>query len=96
MTPGKMDYTSRPLDVALQQDGWLAVQTADGSEGYTRNGSIPGSIPPDQLTIQGHPVIGEAGPIAVPEGAEITIAADGTISALNPTIRQIRLRQWGV
>ncbi len=32
MTPGQMDYTSRPLDVALQQDGWLAVQTADGSE----------------------------------------------------------------
>ena len=29
-------------------------------------------------------MIGEAGPIAVPEGAEITIAADGTISALNP------------
>lgn len=23
MTPGQMDYTSRPLDVALQQDGWL-------------------------------------------------------------------------
>ena len=29
-------------------------------------------------------MVGEAGPIAVPEGAEITIAADGTISALNP------------
>ena len=40
--------------------------------------------PTGQLTIQGHPVVGEAGPIAVPEGAEITIAADGTISALNP------------
>ncbi|EIH5365015.1 flagellar basal-body rod protein FlgF [Escherichia coli] len=73
MTPGKMDYTSRPLDVALQQDGWLAVQSADGSEGYTRNGSIQVD-PTGQLTIQGHPVIGEAGPIA----------ADGTISALNP------------
>ena len=36
MTPGQMDYTSRPLDVALQQDGWLAGQTADGGEGYTR------------------------------------------------------------
>lgn len=83
MTPGKMDYTSRPLDVALQQDGWLAVQTADGSEGYTRNGSIQVD-PTGQLTIQGHQVIGEAGAIAVPEGAEITIAADGTISALNP------------
>lgn len=59
MTPGKMDYTSRPLDVALQQDGWLAVQTADGSEGYTRNGSIQVD-PTGQLTIQGHPVIGDA------------------------------------
>ncbi|HCB26048.1 MAG TPA: flagellar biosynthesis protein FlgF, partial [Citrobacter freundii] len=83
MTPGQMDYTSRPLDVALQQDGWLAVQTADGSEGYTRNGAIQVS-PTGELTIQGHPVIGEAGPIAVPEGSEVTIAADGTISALNP------------
>ncbi|WLI77027.1 flagellar basal body rod protein FlgF [Kosakonia sp. H02] len=83
MTPGQLDYTSRPLDVALQQDGWLAVQTADGSEGYTRNGNIQ-VTPTGQLTIQGHPVIGEGGPIAVPEGAQVTIAADGTISALNP------------
>jgi len=83
MTPGSMDYTSRPLDVALQQDGWLAVQTADGGEGYTRNGNIQvDSV--GQLTIQGHPVIGDGGPITVPEGSEITIAADGTISALNP------------
>ncbi len=52
------------------------MQTADGSEGYTRNGSI--QVDPHRaLTIQGHPVVGEAGPIAVPEGAEITIAADG-------------------
>lgn len=61
MTPGQMDYTARPLDVALQQDGWLAVQTADGGEGYTRNGNI-------QVSATG----------------QLTIAADGTISALNP------------
>ncbi|EBW9582634.1 flagellar basal body rod protein FlgF [Salmonella enterica subsp. enterica serovar Wangata] len=83
MTPGQLDYTSRPLDVALQQDGWLVVQAADGAEGYTRNGNIQVG-PTGQLTIQGHPVIGEGGPITVPEGSEITIAADGTISALNP------------
>ena len=81
MTPGQMDYTSRPLDVALQQDGWLVVQSKDGSEGYTRNGNIQVS-PTGQLTIGGQPVIGEAGPIAVPEGSQVTIAADGTISAL--------------
>jgi len=36
------------------------------------------------LTIQGNPVMGDGGPIVVPEGSEISIAADGTISALNP------------
>lgn len=83
MTPGKFDYTSRPLDVALQQDGWLAVQNQDGTEGYTRNGNIQVTAT-GQLTIQGRPVVGEAGVITVPEGSEVTIAADGTISALNP------------
>ncbi|AXF76133.1 flagellar basal body rod protein FlgF [Erwinia tracheiphila] len=83
MTPGAMDYTERPLDVALRQDGWLAVQAADGTEAYTRNGNM--EINPDgQLTIQGNMVMGDGGPIAVPEGAQITIAADGSITALNP------------
>jgi len=83
MTPGQMDYTSRPLDVALQQDGWLAVQTADGSEGYTRNGNIQVDAN-GQMTIQGHPVIGEPGPLTVPEGSEMTMAAVGSISDVNP------------
>lgn len=82
MSQGQLDYTQRPLDVALQQDGWLAVQTADGSEGYTRNGNMQVNTA-GQLSINGRPVMGDGGPIAIPEGAEITIAADGTISALN-------------
>lgn len=83
MTPGQLDYTARPLDVALQQDGWLVVQTTDGSQAYTRNGNLQ-VAPTGQLTVQGHPVLGDAGPIVVPEGAEITLAADGTLSARNP------------
>ncbi|MCU5775408.1 flagellar basal body rod protein FlgF [Winslowiella arboricola] len=83
MSQGAMDYTARPLDVALQQDGWLAVQTADGSEAYTRNGNIQISAT-GQLTVQGNPVMGDGGPIAVPQGSELTIAADGSITALNP------------
>lgn len=83
MSQGQLDYTQRPLDVALQQDGWLAVQSADGSEAYTRNGNMQVS-PAGQLTIGGQPVMGDGGPIAVPQGAQLTIAADGTISSLNP------------
>lgn len=57
MTQGKLNYTGRPLDVALQQDGFLAVQMPDGSEAYTRNGDMQVS-PTNQLTVQGHPVMG--------------------------------------
>jgi len=83
MTQGALDYTERPLDVAVQQDGWLAVRTSDGSEAYTRNGNMQIS-PTGQLTIQGNPVMGDGGPIAIPQGAQLTIAADGSITALNP------------
>ena len=83
MSQGSMDYTERPLDVAVQQDGWLAVQAADGSEAYTRNGNLQVS-PTGELTIQGNLVMGDGGPIAIPQNAEITIAADGSITALNP------------
>lgn len=83
MSQGALDYTGRNLDVAVQQDGWLAVQTADGTEAYTRNGNIQVS-PTGQLTIQGNPVMGDGGPIAVPQGAQLTVAADGTITSLNP------------
>ncbi|MBW7984773.1 flagellar basal body rod protein FlgF [Enterobacillus tribolii] len=78
---GSLNYTERPLDVALQEQGWLAVRRADGTEGYTRNGSLQIDNT-GQLLSQGLPVIGDNGPIMVPERAELTIAADGTITAL--------------
>ncbi len=67
MSQGAMDYTERPLDVAVQQDGWLAVRTADGSEAYTRNGNMQIS-PTGTLTVQGNPVMGDGGPIVIPQG----------------------------
>lgn len=82
MTPGQLDYTSRSLDVAIQQDGWLVVQGANGQEAYTRNGNIQAG-PDGRLTIGGRPVIGDGGPLTIPEGAAVTVAADGTISVLN-------------
>ncbi len=81
MSQGTPVRSGRNLDVALQQGGWLAVRTADGSEAYTRNGNM--EIAPDgQLTIQGNPVLGDKGPIAIPQGAQLTIADDGSITAL--------------
>ncbi|MDG0801208.1 flagellar basal body rod protein FlgF [Pectobacterium polaris] len=82
MTEGVMNYTGRAMDVALPKESWLAVQTADGGEAYTRNGNMEISAD-GQLTIQGRVVMGDGGPIDIPPQAQISISADGTISALN-------------
>ncbi|QPK14352.1 flagellar basal body rod protein FlgF [Pectobacterium versatile] len=82
MTEGVMNYTGRAMDVALPKESWLAVQTANGGEAYTRNGNMEISAD-GQLTIQGRVVMGDGGPIDIPPQAQISISADGTISALN-------------
>lgn len=78
---GAINTTGRPLDVALPQNGWLAVQMSDGREAYTRNGNIE-TDGEGALTVRGLPVIGDNGPIRVPPQAQLTIAADGTVTAL--------------
>jgi flagellar basal-body rod protein FlgF len=80
--PGTVQQTGRPLDVALLGQGFLAVQTADGGEGYTRAGGMnvgPGGILVNQ---QGFPVLGDGGTIAIPPDVNVTIAKDGTVSAV--------------
>ena len=39
-TPGTLQETGRDLDVAIQGNGWIAVQGADGKEAYVRTGSL--------------------------------------------------------
>jgi flagellar basal-body rod protein FlgF len=78
---GPMTATGRTLDVAIQGEGWLAVQTSDGSEAYTRNGAL--QVGPDgvlQLP-NGLQVQGTGGPISIPADAQsVLIATDGTVS----------------
>ncbi|MET0321462.1 MAG: flagellar basal-body rod protein FlgF [Duganella sp.] len=80
---GPMQTTGRPLDIAIRDQGWLAVQSADGSEAYTRNGSLKVNENGLLQTTSGQNVIGEGGPIAVPPDTNITIASDGTVSTVS-------------
>ncbi|MEB0206774.1 flagellar basal body rod protein FlgF [Pseudomonas sp. CCC3.1] len=79
-TPGALVQTGRDLDVAVSGDGWLAVQAPDGSEAYVRTASMN----VDALGIlragNGMPIMGNAGPIAVPPQQQIEVGEDGTIS----------------
>ena len=79
-TPGPMQHTGRSLDVAVQGQGWIAVQAQDGSEAYTRNGSLEVSVNGVLQTRNALPVLGDGGPISVPPDNEVTIAKDGTVS----------------
>jgi flagellar basal-body rod protein FlgF len=81
--PGAIQHTGRELDVAVQGDGWLTVQRPDGSEGYTRNGSLKVSENGVLQTANGLTVMGDGGPISIPPDVAITIAKDGTISSVS-------------
>lgn len=80
---GPLQRTGRDLDIAVQGPGWIAVQSDDGSEAYTRNGSL--QISPNGMlqTRDGRNVLGDGGPIAIPPDSIVTIASEGTVSVVS-------------
>ena len=78
---GPVASTGRPLDVAMLGNAWLAVQSLDGTEAYTRAGSLQLSTEGQLVTPAGLPVLGDGGPITVPANATVEIAGDGNITA---------------
>jgi flagellar basal-body rod protein FlgF len=79
---GALEQTGRDLDVAIQGEGWIAVQGRDGTEAYTRAGDLRVDASGLLLTGSGHPVLGDAGPLTVPPNASVTVGADGTVSVV--------------
>jgi flagellar basal-body rod protein FlgF len=80
MSQGPVERTGNSLDVAIDGDGFLVVQTARG-ERYTRNGSLKINAAGQLVTAAGDPVLGASGPIVLqPNDREISISRDGTIS----------------
>lgn len=78
---GALSHTGNTLDLALQGEGYFAIQTSEGVR-YTRNGRFQLDANRQVVTASGHPVLDDAGaPITIPEEAvDISIAHDGTIS----------------
>ncbi|HYD79788.1 MAG TPA: flagellar basal-body rod protein FlgF [Paucimonas sp.] len=81
-TPGAIQQTGRELDVAVQGKGWIAVETEDGGEAYTRHGNLRLSENGVLQTQSGRNIVGDGGPISVPPDVTVTIAKDGTVSAI--------------
>ncbi|MDO4905168.1 MAG: flagellar basal-body rod protein FlgF [Lautropia sp.] len=76
---GPIRQTGNPFDLAVRDRGWFAVQAADGAEAYTRDGGMVVDETGTLRTRRGHVVMGDGGPITIPNGAEVSVADDGTV-----------------
>ncbi len=82
MSPGSVQVTGNPLDVAIDGDGFLVVQTPAG-ERYTRNGALQINSQGQLVTTDGLPVLGDNGPIVFQStDHSISIAADGRVTVV--------------
>ena len=81
-TQGNLTKTDNSLDLAIQGRGFFEILLPDGTQGYTRDGSL-------QINDQGI-VVTSAGyqlqpPITIPQNAtSISIGGDGTVSVTVP------------
>jgi flagellar basal-body rod protein FlgF len=80
LRPGSVQQTGNPLDLAIDGNAFLVVQTAAG-ERYTRNGALQINAQGQLVTSEGLPVLGQNGPIVFQPGdREISISSDGAVS----------------
>ncbi len=79
-SPGSVRATGNPLDLAVQGDGFFAVQTPDGVR-YTRVGRFQLDANGTLVTSQGYPVLAGGGPVTLdPDDGPVYVAEDGSIS----------------
>ncbi|MBE0485084.1 flagellar basal body rod protein FlgF [Marinobacter sp.] len=80
LTAGALMDTGRKLDVAVERDGWLAVQNDLGEEVFTRSGSLQIDVNGLVRLASGELVLGNGGPVALPPFDNLQVGSDGTIS----------------
>jgi flagellar basal-body rod protein FlgF len=91
-TQGSLLQTGNPLDLALEGEGFFAVQSPTGTQ-YTRNGNFRITRNGQLVTAEGFPVLGINGPVMLPNGnAEISSA--GVISINGDIAGQIQLNDF--
>ncbi len=79
-TQGSLQQTSNNLDVAIQGKGFFEIELPDGTIGYTRDGSFQIDNQGRIVTNNGY-LVNTNGATVPAEATNITISADGIISA---------------
>lgn len=81
-SPGALTPTGNSLDLAIQGQGYLEVQTAQGIR-YTRAGSLQTNTAGEIVTLSGQKILNDGGQgITLPETvSQLNIGADGFVTA---------------
>ena len=89
---GAIASTGRDLDVAIDGRGFFEIETERGMR-YTRNGGFHRRGDGVLATVDGHPVMGDGGPITVGTGA-VSVSPDGTIKTGNAIVGRLRVVEF--
>jgi flagellar basal body rod protein FlgG len=88
---GPVTVTGRPLDVALEGEGYLVVQTERG-ERWSRGGALAVDATGALVDAAGNQVLGEGGPIVLPPGT-VEIATNGAIDVDGIQVGRLRIER---
>ena len=92
LAPGPVQQTSNPLDLAIAGSGFFAVKAADGITRYTRDGGFHADADGSLRARDGSAVLDANGqPIQLPPGADISVGADGAVTANASAVAQLQL-----
>ncbi len=89
LRPGALRDTGRPLDVALDGEGFLVLGTKDG-ERLTRGGSLRLDANGMLTDTHGDPVLGANGPMIL-RGGTVSIKDDGTVLVDDAPVDRLRV-----
>jgi flagellar basal-body rod protein FlgF len=89
-TAGSIQQTGRSLDVAIDGDAFLQIQTPRGTR-FTRAGNLTLSASGQLVTKNGDLVVGENGTITVPKDGELSIGQDGALAVAGQTFDKLKL-----
>jgi flagellar basal body rod protein FlgG len=95
MEQGALRATGRPLDVAMEGNAFLMVQTPAGNQ-VTRDGRLQMGVDGQLQAMDGSPILGKNGqPITVdPKQGTISITADGTVQQKDQVVGQLDLKAY--
>jgi flagellar basal-body rod protein FlgF len=92
LQPGPLMRTGNPLDVAIEGEGYFAVQTPAGIR-YTRNGAFSLNAEGILITREGFPVLGTQGVIRLPRSATLEIGEDGSLRIDGKVVDRLQIVQ---